>query len=114
VIEVFGTGGVYTWVPLEQIATITMNPPQAPRDVILRPAHLVLGDGVEGDVLLPGLYPSSHEHADDEVKLGRATEWLGAAGEVTRGAGGKLFLSGDRTIRLVEMAHVTVTAPAGS
>lgn len=114
VIEVFGTGGVYTWVPLEQIESITMNPPQAPRDVILRPAHLVLGDGVEGDVLLPGLYPSSHEHADDEVKLGRATEWLGAAGEVTRGAGGKLFLSGDRTIRLVEMSHVTVTAPAGS
>ena len=70
--------------------------------------------GVEGDVLLPGLYPSSHEQTDDEVKLGRATEWLGAAGEVTRGAGGKLFLSGERTIRFVEMARITTTVPAGN
>ena len=107
VIEVFGTGGVYTWVPLEQVASITANPPQAPRDVILRPAHLVLLDGVEGDVLLPGLYPASHEHPEEGVRLGRATEWLGAGGEVTRGSGGRLFLSGDRTIRFVELFTVT-------
>jgi type VI secretion system protein ImpE len=108
VIEVFGTGGIYTWVPLEQIESITTNPPQAPRDVILRPAHLVLRDGVEGDVLLPGLYPSSHEHAEDEVRLGRATEWLEVPGEVARGSGGRLFLTGDRTIRLVELFMITL------
>jgi type VI secretion system protein ImpE len=108
VLEVFGSGGVYSWVPLEQVESITLNPPAAPRDVILRPARVVLKDGLDGDVLLPGLYPGTHEHADDELRLGRATEWLGAESEVTRGAGGKLFIAGDRTVRLIELLTVAL------
>jgi type VI secretion system protein ImpE len=112
VLEVFSTGGTYTWVPLELVASITMNTPQAPRDVILRPANITLTDGVTGDVLIPGLYPNSHEHADEEVRLGRATVWLGAEGEVTRGAGGRLLLAGDQTMRLVELVTVVPTPAA--
>jgi type VI secretion system protein ImpE len=112
VLEVFGGGGVYSWVPLEHVASVTTNPPQHPRDVILRPAHIVLTDGTEGDVLLPGLYPLSHDHPDDDVKLGRATEWLGDAG-ISRGAGGKLFLTGDRSVRLVELVTVVTSPPPG-
>jgi type VI secretion system protein ImpE len=104
VLEVFGTGGTYSWVPLEQVESVTLNAPQNPRDVVWRPAHLVLTDGPEGDVLLPGLYPDSHAHRDDEVKCGRATEWVGADGEILRGAGGKLFLTGDGS---VEFTNIT-------
>lgn len=111
VLEVFGSNGVYSWVPLELVETITMNAPAAPRDVILRPARVVLKDGLDGDVLLPALYPMTHDHPDDEIKLGRATEWIGADGEVTRGAGGKLFLAGDNTIRLIELLTVAVPEP---
>ncbi len=110
VLEVFATGGVYTWVPLEQVASITMNPPQAPRDVLLRPASILLTDGVSGDVLLPGMYPDTYLHEDDEIRLGRATEWLGADGEVARGAGGKLFLTKDGTAPLAGWADLTIGA----
>jgi type VI secretion system protein ImpE len=113
VLEVFGTGGVYSWVPLEQIESITMNPPQNPRDLLWRPAHLVLTDGLEGDVLLPGLYPGTHDHPDDGVKLGRATEWVGAEGEVARGAGGKLFLTGDAPVEMIKILQIH-RAEAGS
>jgi type VI secretion system protein ImpE len=112
VLEVFGTGGVYTWVPLEQVESITMNPPQAPRDVILRPANIVLTDGVSGDVLMPGLYPNTHEHAEDEIKLGRGTEWLGGEGEVTHGAGGRLLLAGNEFISFSTVNFIHMTAPA--
>ena len=107
----FGTGGA-TWVPLEQVATITMNPPQAPRDVILRPANITLTDGVTGDVLLPGMYPDTYAHADDEIRLGRATEWLGADGEVARGAGGKLFVTKDGAAPLASWVDLTIGATA--
>jgi len=110
VLEVFGTGGVYSWVPLENVHSITMNPPQSPRDVIWRPAHLVLTDGPEGDVLLPGLYPGTHDHPDDGVKLGRATEWIGADGEVARGAGGKLFLTETAPIQFTNIIQLELTA----
>ncbi len=92
VLEVFGTGGAYLWVPLEQIESITLNPPQHPRDVILRPAHIVTSDGTEGDVLLPGLYPGTYQAKDEATKLGRTTEWEQNAGTITCGVGGKMFL----------------------
>ncbi len=113
VLEVFGSGGTYSWVPLEQVASLTMNPPAAPRDVLLRPAHLVLADGLEGDVLLPGLYPNSHEHPDEAVKLGRVTEWLGADGEVARGAGGRLLVTGDRAAQMIQVVELIFPAAAG-
>ena len=72
---------------------------------------MVLHDGLEGDVLLPGLYPGSHEHADDAVKLGRATEWVGAEGEVVRGAGGKLFLAGDNPVEFVKWHDLVLERP---
>jgi type VI secretion system protein ImpE len=110
VLEVFGTGGVYSWVPLESVASVTLNPPKSPRDVALRPAHVVLHDGLEGDVLLPGLYPGSHEHPDDAVRLGRATEWV-TAGDGHRGAGGKLFLAGDNPVEFVKWQDLALERP---
>ena len=94
VLEVFGSGGIYSWVPLENVESITLNAPAAPRDVILRPANLVLTDGIEGDVLLPGLYPGSWQSADEELQLGLATDWLGTDGEAIRGVGLRQFLAG--------------------
>jgi len=111
VLEVFGTGGIYTWVPLEQVQSITMNPPQAPRDVILRPANILLTDGVSGDVLIPGLYPDTHAHADDEIKLGRGTEWVGAEGEVSRGAGGRLLFVGGAFVPFIKVNQILITTP---
>jgi len=106
VLEVFGAGGIYSWVPLESIESITMNPPAAPRDVILRPANLILKDGIEGDVLLPGLYPDSWRSADGELQLGQATEWLGADGEPSRGVGVRQFLAAAATLPLTAVRQI--------
>jgi type VI secretion system protein ImpE len=112
VVEVFGTGGVYTWVPLEQVESITMNPPQAPRDVIWRPANVTLKDGLSGDVLLPGLYPDTHLHGDDEIRLGRATVWLGGTGEVARGAGGRMLITAAGPMSLTAVLQIATTVAA--
>ena len=106
VLEVFGTGGVYAWVPLEAVESVTLNPPAAPRDIVWRPARLVTTDGVDGDVLLPGLYPDSHGSPDDDIKLGRVTDWTGEADGVFRGLGGKAFATADGTVPLIEWKAV--------
>jgi type VI secretion system protein ImpE len=82
-------------VPLEQVESLDMNAPKTPRDVILIPAQLAVKDGPAGDIFLPGLYAGSFAATDDAVRLGRATDWLGADGEPLRGAGAKYFLLGD-------------------
>lgn len=95
VIEVFGPNGLYCWVPLEQVESLTMNAPRFPRDVLLIAANLTLKEGPSGDVLIPATYPGSHAQADDALRLGRATDWIGDEGQPLRGVGGKLFLTGE-------------------
>ncbi len=101
VLEVMAQGR-YFWLPLEQVETLALSPPRFPRDLLWAPGKLVTTQGEEGDVFLPALYPGTHEHADDQVKLGRATEWKEAEGEPVRGAGLRTFLVGDGAVSLLE------------
>lgn len=108
-LEVFGAGGAYCWVPLESVESLTLSPVAAPRDVILRPAHLEVRDGPSGDVLLPGLYPGSWETADEELALGRALDWV--EDPLPRALGGRAFTAADRQIPLVDL-HTLALEPA--
>ena len=63
-----------------------------------------------GDVLLPALYPNTFESAEEELKLGRATDWVGADGEVPRGAGGRQFRAGDTFVSLADVRALTFGA----
>src|SRR5262245_10514117 len=114
VLEVFGTGGSYCWVPLELVESITMNPPSAPRDVLLIPAQLVLRDGPSGDVLLPGLYPDSHADDRESVRLGRETDWIGGDDSPLLGVGGKLFMAGRDYMKFLDWRQLTLSPSNGT
>lgn len=100
VLEVMAHGEYY-WVGLEQIALLAMNPPAAPRDLLYVPARIVVED-LAGDVFLPALYPRSHEHPDDAVRLGRATDWKSDDCGPTFGLGQHTYLFDDDAIGLLE------------
>jgi len=106
VIEVFGSGGTYSWVPLDIVESITMNPPSRPLEILYRPANLVLRDGPSGDVMLPALYPGSYLSSDEELQLGRATDWT--SGDVSTGLGVKLLLSGDSHLDFHQVREIMV------
>ena len=108
VLEVFGSGGAYAWVPLESVASITLNPPTSPRDILWRPARILTKEGVDGDVLIAGLYPHTHLSADEELKLGRATDWNPDFADLTVGVGGRLFQTGSGPTPLVTITDITV------
>ena len=100
VLEVMAHGR-YFWVGLEQVRLVTMNPPRFPRDLLFIPAHLELDDE-QGDVFVPALYPGSHEHADDQVRLGRMTDWKELDGGLLLGVGLHTFVHDDDAIGLLE------------
>jgi type VI secretion system protein ImpE len=108
VLEVMAHGDYY-WVPLDQIDSVTMNPPKSPRDLLWVPARLEVRDGPAGDAFLPALYPFSHEHADDQIKLGRANDWKTVDGGPTQGVGARTFLVGDDALSLLEWRRLQVT-----
>src|SRR5262249_32677036 len=107
VLEVMSQGD-YFWVPLEQVESLAAKTPRFPRDLLWLPAHPSVRAGPAGDVFLPCLYPGSHEHADDEVKLGRTTDWKQAEGGPVLGQGARTFLVGDDAVPLLEWRELVI------
>jgi type VI secretion system protein ImpE len=94
--------GDYYWLPLEQIDSLSLTAPKFPRDLLWAPAKLTVRDGPAGDAFLPVLYANSHEHPDDQIKLGRKTDWKQAEGGPVLGVGLRMFLVGDDAMNLPE------------
>ncbi len=105
VLEVFAQGS-YFWVPLETVGSLGLNAPRYPRDLLWAPARLETQEGESGSVFLPALYPDSHTHADDQIKLGRQTDWLGDEDDPVIGRGLRMFLMGDDTTTVLEWRKV--------
>jgi type VI secretion system protein ImpE len=94
----------YVWVPWAQVRELEITPPTHPRDLLWAPARLVLNDEVQRRCYLPALYPGSHAASDDNLKLGRLTDWIVPDGEgPVRGIGQHLLVAGDSDIGLLEM-----------
>jgi type VI secretion system protein ImpE len=77
-LEVFAAGQ-YTWIPWRHVASIKMEAPKRLRDLLWTPAVLRTSEefrGQElGEILLPALTPLSFDSSDDDLRLGRATDW---------------------------------------
>jgi type VI secretion system protein ImpE len=108
VLEVLAHGAYY-WVPLEQVVSLTMNAPRFPRDLLWFPARLEM-QGAAGDVFLPALYPGTHEQADEQIKLGRATDWKNSEGGPTLGVGLRTFLVGEDAVTLLEWRRLEMAS----
>jgi type VI secretion system protein ImpE len=101
VLEVMAKG-VYSWVPFEAIDSMALNPPRAPRDLIWFPARLQLRDGQSGEVYVPALYPGTHEQADEQLKLGRLTDWKSTEGGPVLGVGLRTFIAEGQAISVLD------------
>jgi type VI secretion system protein ImpE len=108
VLEVMVHGNYY-WLPLEQVNSLTLAAPKFPRDLLWAPAKLTVRDGPAGDAFLPVLYPNSHEHPNDQVKLGRMTDWKQAEGGPVQGVGLRMLLVGDEASSLPEWRELQAT-----
>jgi type VI secretion system protein ImpE len=112
-LEVFAAGN-YLWIPFALIASVQIAPPKRLRDLLwvpalVRPSAAFQGREL-GEVLLPVLSPFSWQHADANVRLGRATVWEEAAtGEVIP-LGQKLLLADDEEIPLLEIRSIEFLA----
>lgn len=78
-LEVFAAGA-YVWLPFEHLEALEMEAPRRLRDTLWAPARVQAAATFQskdlGDVLIPAIYPFSWKHADQNVWLGRTTEWV--------------------------------------
>jgi type VI secretion system protein ImpE len=97
-LEVYAAGA-YLWMPFAHIASLEMGPPTRLRDLLWIQAFLRTGPAFQGkelgEVLLPALAPLSCRHADDEIRLGRRTDWVEQDGTAAPLGQKMLFIDGE-------------------
>ncbi len=113
-LEVFAAGQ-YTWVPLDQIASVRVQQPARLRDLLWTPALVRLAEHAKavdlGEVLVPALAPLSWQHPDASVRLGRVTEWA-AVDDGEAPIGQKMLLVDGEEFPLLEVRELTISPPA--
>ena len=111
-LEVFAAGE-YLWIPLEHVASIRIDPPKRLRDLMWTPAIVRPGPGFKGgelgEVLLPVLAPGTWQNDNEEVKLGRVTEWQELSDGRPAPVGQKLLLVDDEEFPLLEVRDLQLT-----
>ncbi len=109
--EIFTADGKYFWIPIEAVVSIDFRRPERPIDQLWRRAHVVLSGGSEAEVFLPALYPLTYRADDDQLRLGRDSDWIGHVGEPVRGVGLRVFLVGDEDRTILAMDTLRFNTP---
>ncbi|PYX46142.1 MAG: virulence protein SciE type [Acidobacteria bacterium] len=106
-LELYAAGN-YLLLPFEHVASIQIQPPKRLRDLLWTPAAVRTNSSFKGtelgEVLLPVLSPFSWKHADDAVRLGRATVWESQEGfDDQVPVGQKMWLVDDEEVPFLEL-----------
>jgi protein involved in temperature-dependent protein secretion len=58
------------------------------------------------DAFIPVLYAGSASHPDDQIKLGRATDWQDAGEGLTRGVGQRILFLDDNERPVLQLGEI--------
>jgi type VI secretion system protein ImpE len=106
VLEVF-FGGEYLWVPLDQVVRFDVTPPRKLRELMWVQAKLQVEGQPPGDVFIPTRYTDTHLDPDDNVKLGRLTQWEALQDQMVIGRGQRVFLVDGEEVALLDLGGVS-------
>lgn len=100
--------GHYVWIPFECLREVSVAAPKGLMDLLWTTARIGTEDGLVMNCHLPVLYPGSHKHEDDRVKLGRMTDWVPLGGEYSQGMGQHVFRIDEGEKALLEIRELTL------
>jgi len=108
VLEAMIDGGYY-WIPFGRIRRIVIEPPENLGDLVWTPAQFTWTN--EGQVIghIPTRYVGS-EGADDELRLGRKTEWRPLGGEGFAGLGQRVLATDVDEVALLDVRELVFDA----
>lgn len=106
-LEVLTSTGKYYWVPVERVVFMDFSPPERPKDLLWRRCNMKVQDGPEGEVFIPTLYAGTHRSPDDQLRMGRGTQWSEEEGAPVRGTGQRMFLVGNADLPIMQLEQVT-------
>lgn len=112
VLEVFIKDS-YVWLPFEQIQSIKFTKPKTLRDLFWVQAEIEMRSGTAGEMFIPALYSSSWKSENDQVRLGRMTDWKDAGEDVFIGEGMRLFWMDGTDRSMLDIESITFEHASG-
>lgn len=110
VLEAF-VNQTYTWIPFEQVRTLKLSPPKQLRDLLWAPVTVEIENGQGGEAFVPVLYAGSEHDENEQVRLGRLTEWIDLGEGIAGGLGQRTFMIDNGEHSLLEIQDLTMTQP---
>lgn len=112
-LEVYAAGQ-YTWIPFAQLSTVSAPLPQRLRDLLWIPAVVRPGEGYTeaelGEVLVPALAPLSWRHPEEDVRLGRVTDWQELPDGTAVPVGQKLLRVDGELVPILEVRELEISS----
>ncbi len=96
----------YVWLPMEQVKKIEFFEPKSLRDLFWIQVKIDLDNGLGGEMFLPSLYANSWKSSDDQVRLGRKTDWRDLGNEVYIGEGLREFFTEGKAKTMLEIREI--------
>lgn len=107
-IEIFTATGQYYWLTAEQIISLEFSPIEHVTDMLWRAATIITVGDVSGRVHVPALYHNSHASTDENIRIGRATDWIQAGENApTLGQGQRDWLFEEEAIAITQVKEIT-------
>ena len=104
--EVLTSTGKYYWVPVEQVESMEFSTPERMIDLIWRRTSINVENGPEGEVYIPAIYAETAQQSDNQLSLGRGTDWRGGDGLPVRGIGLRMFLVGENDQTIMQLKEL--------
>ena len=99
--------GAYLWLPFKHIQAVEIQGPKRLRDLLWISALVHTGPSFKdkelGEVLLPALTVFASKHSDENVRLGRMTDWAEGAEGLALPHGQKMLLADGEEFPFLEV-----------
>ncbi|MGI8787338.1 MAG: type VI secretion system accessory protein TagJ [Pyrinomonadaceae bacterium] len=96
----------YIWLPMEHVERIEFIAPKSLRDLFWLQAKVETVNGTNGEMFFPALYANSFKSDNDQVRLGRMTDWRDVGSEIYIGEGMRMFWFNGQDKPLLELNEI--------
>lgn len=98
--------GMYTWLPFKQVERIEFLESKSLRDRFWLQAEVEMINGTKGEWFFPALYAESYKNEDDNIRLGRASDWRDLGEDILAGEGIRIFQYDGGSIPIVDIKTI--------
>ncbi len=101
----------YIWLPFDYVDRIEFTKPASLRDLYWIQGNVELTNGTNGEMFFPALYAGSWKSDNDQVRLGRMTDWRDLGDELFVGEGMRLFWMDGKDRSILDIETIEFNRP---